>query len=298
MPRKLPEIEDSDLATDVVAAFLALLAVLTLFFWVIPAYEGDASADVRVEEDDMVAFHVSGYLEDGRMFLTTERGLALDDSVEKSYGFTINPTKDSAGLPIYLPFEIKIGDIARYGLPERFDDNLLGSRVGDRLTFTLTSAQAYGSADVDDIWTIDSEVSLDATQTTGITEFIGDYGAEPVPGLTGTHVKWDMPFEVTGVKESIVTYELIPQKGDILSTRGCNDLKCEFDSSVSYIDTTANEGVGVIIIEHLATPGDLVDNGAGVVTNVTASEITVDFNDERAGDDITFDVTILQIRNV
>lgn len=258
-----------------------------------------------IEDGDRITFEVSAWLEDGRYFYTTEKSIDEDDSIPKTPNykfFTDEPEFSTVGEELKSKFNTGFYEQVEY------------MKIDEEKQFKVTPDKGYG-------WRNDSLVKKIPLHDTiplyvehDRTEFQGMYNPSDIPLFIGqrfNHIYWHWPIEIVEADNDTIMYRHEPTTGweiDVLP----------WSASVSGI----SEKDSVVMIEHKVTfneiytsvdPIELTEYDEsylelqeiqteigigpvpGIITDVDLDSFTLDFNDERAGVNIFYKVTIVNI---
>ena len=294
-------------------AFAALVIVLIIIAGVMGVLlysqmttEPHKSPDVlEVEERDEIEFTYTGYLMNTLVFDTMIEDVAIDnDTYPKSLLFEwpeegvfgAIPVTVGDGIPHYT-FNDMVGN------GEALEIAMLRMQVNQTKSVVVHPDQGFGDVDPSKI------VTLSLTETRDIMETLswGDFGdrflVPPVVNATVTDPRWGWDVRVSAVQEGPlgpdVTISNLPEEGDIISPY------LGFESKVISVETGANGGIGEIIVEHLLDSDDVNkvmgdsphEEGrfAVVGVNQAAGTFVADFNSEKAGVDLLYEITIVSI---
>ena len=278
-------------------------------------YEGTKSEPVPqivVEDGDYVVVNYTGWLKDERIYGTGQR--VFDTSRQDVAEDNVNFPKSSTFFKrdAYSTFGFKAGTgqvIAGW------DKNILGMKKGDTAKWTIDTFDAYEPR-------LDSLV-INISRQENTTKFESyDLGflqarypaAEILPGIVLDHFFWDWDMQIESVDpfDNSVTIYNMPTLDEIYTSL------YGFESQVTYINQSDNDGQGKIIVKHTPSTGDLVETSRirpyhdiiedvvlhqseqggitnGIVVDLTQNDITIDFNSEVYGRTLVFEVTLLEI---
>ena len=249
-------------------------------------YEGE-----NVKLGDQASVDYIGMFEDGTVFDTSIEEVATNNALyPKSLTFTEQAS--------YSPLSFKVGEGQ---MIKGFDFGVIGMSINQTKVITIAPEDGYGLPDESLIKT------LDLTETFPVFEWKLNVTSFPdvyyVPAVVDTTVKsndygWNMS-----------VYHIDPVNGDILlkNEPRLNEviqLHNGWLSQVISIDTSADQGNGIIVVKHLLTPSDegniVSTDEQGAEFRVTgvdldAKVITIDYNREVVGRTLIFQVTIVTI---
>jgi FKBP-type peptidyl-prolyl cis-trans isomerase 2 len=258
-----------------------------------------------IEDGDRVTFEVSAWLEDGRYFYTTEKEVDEDETIPKTANynfFTDEPEFATVGEELKSKFNVG------------FDEQIHYMKIDEEKQFKVTPDKGYGWRNDSLVKTIPLHDTLPLYVEQDHLEFQGLYNPTDIPLFIGqrfNHVYWQWPIELVEVNNDTITYRHEPDVN-------WNIEVLPWAASVSGISEKDN----VLMIEHKVTyneiystvdPIELTDYDEGylevqdiqseigigpvpgVIVDVGLNEFTIDFNDERAGVNIFYKVTIVNI---
>lgn len=217
-----------------------------------------------------VYFNYTGFLTDGSMFDTTDDEIGSDGRVRK--------TDDWQAKSIYDPQPFRIGS---HEAIRGFEDGVLGMRQGEYKTLYIPEVDAYS---IYENVTINLTERIPMREQWTWSEFSRAFRQDAAMHLIVTHRKWNVTCEVVAIDNETeghpVTIELQPSIGQIIKPYG-------WDTRVVSVDSTADGGKGVIVLENLVTASDVgkayhvynstapVEIDEGVVTEVVAGSHVV-----------------------
>jgi FKBP-type peptidyl-prolyl cis-trans isomerase 2 len=296
-----------------VDAFAALVVVLIIIAGVMGVLlythmtqEPHESPDIlRVERGDEVEFTYTGYLMNTLVFETMLEDVAIDnDTYPKSLlyewpedgVFGAIPFVVGDGLPHYT-----FDDMAGHG--EVLEDAMLGMQENQSKTVTVNPEQGFGDVDPAKIMTLSLTETRDMEEVMAWGDFGDRFGTPPVVNATFIDPIWGWDVRVTNLQSGSLDPEVVvvnlPEVDDIVSPyQG-------FQSKVISVEYGANEGIGEIVIEHLLDSGDVNkvmgvsphDEGRFMVVGVNqaAGTFVADFNSEKAGANLLYEISIVSI---
>jgi FKBP-type peptidyl-prolyl cis-trans isomerase 2 len=239
-----------------------------------------------VDEGDTVYVNYTGFLSNGTVFDTTDEEIATD--------FRIGRVEEFQGRSNYEPQPFHP---ARGELVQGFDEGFANMRAGETKSFFIQEEKAYS---------IYEEVTINLTDTVALREewttndFNRAFRQEPAMWMTVTHRKWNWTAQVVSIADDeprTVTLEMQVNVGDTTEAFG-------WESEIISIDSSANEGVGEIVLLHKAqedSPAQLYNSTApkefdyGEVIDLTSTTVTVRIqrsHHDLAGEDLIFVVKI------
>ncbi len=274
----------------VVALSVAILGVY--FGYVVPKF---GAPPIHAQSGDTVQVdYIGTFADDGLVFDTSFASVAKDNaSFPKSFTFTWRDP--------WQALSFSVGAVPPKVI-EGFDLGVQGMAVGDSKTIVVPPSLGYGLADPSKfvVKPLFEPVPVRATMTA--TDFQTRYGVTPVSGSNVTDPFWGWPATVA-VSGSLVTVTNSPFPGQELRPYD------GWDAQVESIDDPGNGGVGVILVHHLLTPGDVdrvgqkVSRAGSVVpvfvvsaVDLDAGTYTLDYNvSVPLGRTLVFQVTMVSI---
>ena len=239
-------------------------------------------------DGDRVRVDYIGIFENGWVFDTSLEAVANDNGTyPKSISFQYRTTG-------FQPIEFTVG---AGQMIQGFDEGVIGMREGDRRTLIVTPDKGYGYADPSLIEVKQLIEDLPLKEFMNASEFSQRFFVEAIEGqvIQDPFWKWDVRvFDVSGENVTIL-HE--PDMDMIIQPYK------EWDTQVIAIDSGANEGVGIVRVEHLLQTSDeytiktLDSKGEFILTEVNPAEgtFTLDYNREVVGKTLIFHVTMVQI---
>lgn len=284
-----------DVAGAVNVLFIVLIAVLMVSAStvVIILYQGgqaeEASSEI-VANGQTIKVDYIGKLTDGRVFDTSFYSIAGNDALyPKSLSFTLRANTS------YMPLSFVVG---AGNMISGFDAAVVGMRVGETKTVTLTPAEAYGEMDPSKLVTFDLVETVPLLESLTASAFQAEYGVSPVAGMTVTDPVWGWPATVLeyNIQVNRVVVKNVPTIDSLYHIYGTTT---GWDVMVSDIDS----GTDLITIEHQLTNEDSdmimgTDGGSTFfVTDVNVGEGTavMNYNTELLGKSLVFTITVVTI---
>jgi FKBP-type peptidyl-prolyl cis-trans isomerase 2 len=244
-----------------------------------------------VSGGETVYFNYTGFLTNGTVFDSTYEEVGTDGRVRKAAEWQAKS--------IYDPQPFRIGS---HEAIRGFEEGVLGMRQGEYKTIYIPEELAYS---------IYQNVTINLTERIPMreqwdwSEFTRAFRQDAAMHLIVTHRQWNVTCEVVAIDNETeghpVTIELQPTIGQIISPYG-------WDTRVVSVDSTADGGKGVIVLENLVTASDVgktyhVYNSTapkeideGVVTEVVAGSHLVmkvqRSHNALAGKDLIFNVKV------
>ena len=276
-----------------VIALLVTMGVLIAAFYVVYVKQPPAAVTPRTAEiGDTVdvayvgTFGDPGFADSGKVFDTSLRSVALDNvSYPKALSFSWRATWTN------LTFAIGSGSVIK-----GFDEGALGMKVGDVRRIVVPPAEGYGPSDPAKVFERPLVQEVPARAVMNDTAFRNAFGITASDGIivTDPFWRWNVTVAVSG---NVVTTTNSPGVGDRVRPYGA------WDARVASIDDAANNGTGIVYVQHDLTEDDavriLAHDGSRqfIVTAVdTVRGVYVaDYNQEVVGRTLVFDITLNSI---
>lgn len=239
-----------------------------------------ASRGDRVEVDYI------GFFANGRVFDTSLKEVAEDNaSYPKAVSFRLRPT--------YSPLQFTI---AAQEVIRGFEEGVLGMRIGETLTLEITPEMGYGDPDPTLLEVRPLIDELPQVETLRGSDFRSRFRVHAQPGLTVREPVWGWNVTVVSMSTDFVTIFHVPIQGTFVKPYS-------WLVRVLKVDSSANQGQGVIVLEHQLFPEDVGvkggedSRGAFSIAAVDreVGTFTVDYNLEVTGKTLFFEVTLLRI---
>jgi FKBP-type peptidyl-prolyl cis-trans isomerase 2 len=237
---------------------------------------------------DTTYVNYTGYLTNGEVFDTTYEEIGLSEGIKKAPSWVPRNSYDPQ------PFHPGRGELV-----PGFETGFTNMRKGEYKTFFVPEDQAYSRYEERTI-NLTESIPMREYWTTSEFERAFDHQA-PAMWLIVTHRKWNWTAQVVDIaddEKKTVTLMLQVAPGDTTGTYG-------WESEVVSVDSTANGGVGEIVLRHdpgeVGSPAQLYNATApkeydyGEVIELTDETVTVKVqtsHHELAGKDLIFWVKI------
>jgi len=244
----------------------------------------------KVEVGNPVSVDYIGSFEDGTVFDTSLEHVALDDSVyPKSQSFAMHES--------YSPMTFIVGEGQMIA---GFDKGVIGMSINQTRTITIQPEDGYGYTDESLIRNMDLIVSVpifEWTVNTTVFEEIYYIPAEYGATVKSREYGWNMTVFYIDPITDLVQLRNEPVLHEIVQVNE------DWGSEVISIDSSANEGIGEIVLKHLLTTQDVgkmfhSDTGEEFTVldvDLGANQATVDYNKEVVGKILIFRVTLISI---
>ena len=259
------------------------------------ALDPTVSPELEVVEPGgpVVYVNYTGFLTNGLVFDTNHENTSLSNSIDK-----IDDYQDPVSFGP-TPFKPGKGEM----IPG-FEAGLNGMRKGEGKAIFVHEDDTYSHWETVNV-SVTEDVPLREEWSTN--EFKRAFREEPSMYLTVTHRKWNWTAQVVAIaadEDATVTIELQVQPGDVTHTYG-------WKSVVLSVDSTANGGVGVIVLDNdPSEDGPQVGGDAqiynstapkeydyGTVTGITDTTITTRIQQSHhklAGMDLIFYIQVVR----
>jgi len=249
---------------------------------------------------DTLLIQFTAYLDDGRVFATNIESVAKDnESYPKTLTFEYPQNFDLMnvviGRGLYGPgFD---------GLPangKTVEERLVGTYKGQRLVITLTAQEAFGEKDPKKVQLRTIVEDIPQIETMTVSEFRDRYDDDPQENMRVKDRFWGWYIRVLPPVDSETQLVRIVHEPDVgMVVRPYK----VWDVEVLNIDSSANGGEGAITLRHYIyekDAGKLVaqdEHGKFIVTQVDeeAGTFLMDYNDERAGHSVTYEIKVVDL---
>lgn len=284
----------------IIAAILLLIISIVYYALSRPGEEEKAPTSVRVVmEGDEIEWEYTAYIggKEGTVFDTNVEDVRGDPLISKASMFP--------GFPHWEARYIVGNNPGGEEFPT-MDENIKGHKEGEKFHFTIPASNGIAYLE-------ERRVEIPATEEIpmyermSVEDFEIMYPEERAfPGTTMTHPLWkwevriehmdsdnnmtlvhlpNVGFRIDSLPWASVVEEVSSEKGVIVLEHDTSD-RSMMDESVDSLDLMYyNEQFGKLAMEALA----------GRITEMNADRIVVDFNDERAGEDLYLEVTVTKI---
>lgn len=226
-----------------------------------------------VETGGMVVYmNYTGYLTNGTVFDTNNENTSISSSIPKADSFQSRP--------VYEPTPFRPGSGQMIA---GFEDGIMGIRKGESKSFFIPEDLAYSDWQDMDI-NITEEIPL--REEWSSNEFNRAFREEPAMWMVVTHRRWNWTAQVVSIdldEQQTVTLQLQVEPGDETDTYG-------WKSVVLSVDSTANGGVGVIILDNDPDEDGPVVGGPAQMYNASAP-VEYDF-----GNVVEITDTVIKVR--
>jgi len=279
----------------ILAVILLICAAGAGYYW----YTGQQKQEVEkvpfVEENDKVVVDYIGRFTDFTVFDTSMYAVAVDNvSYPKAPSFQMREKSD------YVPLKVKVGTTAEADYTtviEGFREALLGMKVGDRRTAIIPPEKGYGPKDPSLIIEKPLVETLPMRYIMNESTFSEMYGKSPMDGLVLQDPMWGWNITVLASYGDTVCFFFTPEVGQVVHPFG-------WDIKVLEVDSTANNGTGIVKIQHLIKPWMVnkihaKDFGGKdfylIGLNQEKGTFTIDYNQQVKGNTLIFTITLLNI---
>ncbi len=276
-----------------VRVVIALVIVAAIIIGILVATSPPAPVppDV-VQSGDFVQVNYIGFFTDGRVFDTSFQHVADDNATwPKAVSFEFRR--------FYAPLRFQVGAMPPTVI-EGFEHGVLfptPMRVGEAREVVVPQEIGYGPSDPTRVEIRPLREELTQFETFLRADFVARFQLEPTAGLTFTHPTWQWATRVVEASDDFVTVMHLPVEGFVLSVLEA------WDAQVLEVDTSANAGLGRIVLMHLLDSrhidGVKAEDDRGtfriVDVNPGAETYTVDYNEEVVGQTLIFRMELLSI---
>lgn len=279
--------QDSMLAIGGAILVVCLLIVAAIAI----AQNWEVSTDTvnEAQTGSTVKVNYIGTYSNGWVFDTNIYAVAVDSNVTKSFEFT------SRSASSYTPTQFKIGSST---LLTGFQNAVIGMRVNETVTVTLSPAEAYGLVPAENLRNITINQTVSVIETVSQSEFQTFYGQTASVGLTITHPEYGWDVTVLHIVADTVTVQNLPAVGEQYSSYGEPS-----DSSPTgwYINVTSKNADEITFVNLLTS--SMVNKVKGVdaagevfyLHAVDATSFTLKYDRELVGNTLTFTITLVEI---
>ncbi len=284
-------------------AFALLIVIILLAISVAGIYYlnrpvNEAQDIPVVEEGDTVKVDYVGTFEDGRVFDTTLYDVAKDNI---TYPKAVSFEMKAKGL--YAPFSFKVG---AGGTIKGFDQGVRGLHLNQTVTVVIPPDKGYGNLDMSKVKTIPIVQEVPVKEKMGVDAFGKKFSHSPEVGLTVKDPFWGWNITVMAVSNDMVTYYNMPELHQTITPYGNPEVRENrgWYCNVISIDSTANNGTGLIKVKNLLTRENInvtggTDEEGQLFTildvNEDAGTITLNYNQEVVGKTLIFKLTVVDI---
>ncbi len=288
------------LSRDVTGAVNVLLIVLIAVLMVsastvvILIYQGgqseEGSSDI-VAAGQTIKVNYTGKLLDGRVFDTSYLTVANDDA---NYPKTLSFTKRSDSSYAPLSFQVGAGKMI-----SGFDAAVVGMKIGETKTVTLSPDEAYGDMDPSKLVTFQLTENVPLLKVFTSSAFQAEYGVDPAYHLMVTDPRygWDAIVEAYDEQADRVNVKNVPTIDSLYHIYGTGSVG--WDVKVTAMDSNS----GLITIQHQLDDADsdmikgLDGTSTFFITGVDQDGGTAmrNYNTELLGKSLVFTITIVSI---
>jgi len=287
-------------------AVIIIIVVIAVYFLLsrstASAVNPGSVAAGAVKAGDTVKVMYVGYFQNGTVFDTNYEDVAQKNGIERA---SFEP----------LEFSVGQGEVI-----DGFDNAVRGMKVGEKKTFTLKPADAYGEYDETKV---ESVPRIGLTNRTTEIETVFDvpkylfaqvFGKEPSVNEIVNSTTESISYKVLNTTTANVTLEMQVKKGQIISSQSSpwNSTVVDISGKKAKIRQDPQNGTilpnsigySVITIEGdkiASTLNAIVGTqfqtqfGFGMVKEVTENEVIIDTNPPLAGKTLVFDVELVSI---
>ncbi|HYS71151.1 MAG TPA: FKBP-type peptidyl-prolyl cis-trans isomerase, partial [Thermoplasmata archaeon] len=285
---------------QILAVVVVTGALIGAFYYFYVQHPPPAGGPRRVEPWDTAEIgYVGTFADDGRVFDTAYARVARDNvSYPKAASFSwraqwTNFSFD-VGCADLTPAEQQIKSCT--AAIKGFDQGVRGMAVGDTKRIVVPPELGYGASDPSKIFERPLLQEVPARVVMNGTAFQDKYGTRALDGLVVRDPFWGWNATVS-LSGNVVTVTNSPFLGEKVRPYGA------WDALVAGIDDAANNGTGIVYVQHDLAPDDardiLAHDGSDqfIVTSVDLDKgvYVADYNREVVGRTLVFDITIASI---
>jgi len=269
-----------------IIAIVAVIGILAGGFLLIYVQRPKATAaTMRIEPGDLVIVgYVGTFADNGRVFDTSYKRVAEDNVTypkAASFGWRNQWTN------------LSIEPVGAGKVIKGFDDGIVGLAIGDSKRIVVPPDMGYGSPDPTKVFERPLLQEVPAREVMNTTAFSDKYGASAQEGLIVKDPFWAWNATVS-LSNNVVTVLNSPAIGERLRPYQA------WNARVVGIDDGANNGIGIVYVEHELTAGDAGNiaarDGANqfIVSSVDPVKgvYVANYNREVVGRTLVFDVTV------
>lgn len=289
--------KDAKAVTNVLFIVLIVVLLLSASSVVILLTIGQSATPARkVVSGDTIKVDYTGRLADGRVFDTSLYSVASNDALyPKALSFGLRENTS------YTPLQFTVGTGS---LIKGFESGVLGMSLNQTKTIAIPPALGYGAMNLSELRTFTLTESAPVYFSLSQVSFSEMYNVTPQVGLTVIDPTWGWSARViqADTNADLVVVQNMPGVGDRLEIDGNPGaaIPTGWYADVVSVDTTANGGSGIILVQHELTTSDIgkvqgVDQyGNFIIDQVDPSNGTAqkNYNDELVGVTIYFTVTL------
>ncbi len=301
---------DEASAVDVFAVIIVVLVIIVgimsiLLYTEMTAPSHGSAGFITVEENDQVHFIYTGYLENSLVFETLDENVAMDN---ESFPKSLLYEWPEDG--VFDPVSFQVGN----GIPhENFDgmvdsgrileEAMIDLRVNETISVIVLPEYGFGDHDPSQVRTLSLTETKNQIEIISSLEFSNRYDAPVIVNTTFKDPTWGWDVRVSEVElgsdDPDVTIVNLPDEGVVYSPY------VGFNSRVVRVESGIDGGLGEIELEHILIPSDsnnvmgISPHGDGkfivVGVNEAAGTFEADFNSEKAGAILRYEITVVEI---
>ncbi len=250
---------------------------------------------VQVDYIGMLAPEYGG----GLVFDTSMYDVAIDNVT-----YPKTPTFQMRAKEQYIPLRVHVGEPSDGGyiqVVKGFSDGLIGMHPGESKVITVPPDKGYGMGDPNLIETHNLTETVPVREEYPEQRFIYEFGMNPKVGMVVENPRYHWNMRVENVFDGYAIVINEPEVGKLYFNGVWN-------ITVTEIDSSANNGTGIITVKNVISPEDAYHiKGTGtdaygkektfVLTDVneTAGTYTIDYNDLTKGRTLIFTVHLISI---
>ena len=285
---------------QILAVVIAIGVLVGLFYFLYVKQPPSPSSVKRVEPGDSAEIgYIGSFSDDGRVFDTSYQAIAKDNvSHPKAVSFSWRAQWST------FSFEVGCADLTQAAQQlskctaaiKGFDQGVRGMAVGETKRIVVPPDLGYGPSDPSKIFERPLLQHVPARVVMNETAFLDKYGTPAVDGLIVKDPFWTWNATVS-VSNNIITVTNSPFIGERLRPYGA------WNAHAAAIDDSADNGTGVIFVQHDLSPSDarniLAHDGSDqfIITSVdpVRGVYVADYNREVVGRTLVFDIAVVTI---
>jgi peptidylprolyl isomerase len=276
-------------AALVAVAIVAILIVSTIGVFI---FATDQGAGMKVVSGSKIKVNYIGQLPDGRVFDTSLFTVAQDNvTYPKSLFYTYRGNET-----VYSTLNFTVG---AGSMIAGFDRGVLGMKVGETKTITVTPAEGYGNMVASKLKTINLTETMPVQKTMTKAAFKAYYGQDPAIFQTFKDYRYGWDAQVTAYDgTNAIVQNLVPVGGADYKVYGSTS-----DASYGWTINATVSGSTITVHQLLTADSALhvkgldTDKAKMFVESVdeAAGTAVINKNNEVVGRTLTFTVTLVSI---
>ncbi|MCK4443201.1 MAG: hypothetical protein KAW09_01560, partial [Thermoplasmata archaeon] len=183
------------------------------------------------------------------------------------------------------------------------EEAMIDLQVNETISVLVMPEYGFGDHDPSEVRTLSLTETMDQIQIISSVDFANRFDSPVVVNVTLKDPIWGWDVRVADVTEGPedpeVTIVNLPDEGGVYSPY------VGFNSRVVRVESGVNEGLGEIELEHILIPSDsnrvmgISPRGDGkfivVGVNQAAETFEADFNSEKAGSILRYEITVVSV---